>query len=204
MTKTFQRAVRLVQLETMAQAQRQSADASLETSEAGHIPEHIMLSYNWEQQKVIRRVNAALKARAYTVWIDTERMLGGSTVLERMAGAIEHAVVVCYGISKAYSRSTNCRVEAQYSFQQKKDMVPLMLEEGCSPTGWLGMILGTRVWHGFYGSALASGSAFEGKMDELCQELGDRGRRCEGRSARASSFGEKKLRPKRTVSLNSL
>ena len=176
-TKTFQRAVRLVQLQNMAKEQRQSTEASLATSDAGHIPEHIMLSYNWEQQKMIRRINAALKARAYTVWIDIERMLGGSTVLERMAEAIEHAVVVCYGISKAYSRSFNCRTEAQYAFQQKKVMTPLMLEKGYSPTGWLGILLGARVWHGFYGSVLAiSDSAFEGKMDELCQELGDRGR----------------------------
>jgi hypothetical protein len=39
-----------------------------------------------------------------------------------------------------------------------------------------GMLLGARVWHGFYGSVLASDSAFEGKVEELCQQLGDRGR----------------------------
>ena len=30
-------------------------------------------------------------------------------------------------------------------------------------------------WYGFYGSVLASEAAFEGKVDELCRELGSRG-----------------------------
>jgi hypothetical protein len=32
-----------------------------------------------------------------------------------------------------------------------------------------------RLWYGFYGSALTSAEAFEGKVEELCRELGDRG-----------------------------
>ena len=57
----------------------------------------------------------------------------------------EDAAVVCYGISAAYKESVNCRMEAQYAFQQQTDMVPLMLEEGYSPKGWLGMLLGVRL-----------------------------------------------------------
>ncbi len=37
------------------------------------------------------------------------------------------------------------------------------------------MILGMRLWYGLYGSTLASEGAFEGKMEELCRELGERG-----------------------------
>ena len=67
-------------------------------------------------------------------------------------------------------------MEAQYAFQQEKDMVPLMLEEGYSPNGWLGMLLGVRLWYGFFGSVLTSEAGFEVKMDELCRELGERGK----------------------------
>jgi hypothetical protein len=67
-------------------------------------------------------------------------------------------------------------MEAQYAHQQQKDMVPLMVEEGFSPVGWLGMLLGVRLWYGFYGPALESDSAFAAKVEELCRELGDRGR----------------------------
>ena len=69
----------------------------------------------------------------------------------------------------------NCRMEAQYAFQQQKDMIPLMLEEGYNARGWLGMMLGVRLWYGFFGATLASEDAFEGKMEELCRELGQRG-----------------------------
>ena len=40
-----------------------------------------------------------------------------------MSEAVEGAAVVCYGISQAYKESTNCRMEAQYAFQQQTDMV---------------------------------------------------------------------------------
>eukprot|EP01048_Picozoa_sp_COSAG05_P044416 COSAG05_NODE_25190_length_198_cov_31.888889_1_plen_65_part_11 len=53
-------------------------------------------------------------------------------------------------------------------------MVPLMMVEGYSANGWLGMLLGVRLWYGFYGSVTASEGAFQGKMEVLCRELGDR------------------------------
>eukprot|EP01048_Picozoa_sp_COSAG05_P046012 COSAG05_NODE_27090_length_168_cov_25.101449_1_plen_55_part_11 len=37
-------------------------------------------------------------------------------------------------------------------------------------------MLGVRLWYGFFGATLASEGAFEAKMEELCRELGDRGR----------------------------
>ncbi len=46
-----------------------------------------------------------------------------------MADAVEHAAIMCYGVSKAYKESTNCRLEAQYAFQQQLDMVPLMMDQ---------------------------------------------------------------------------
>jgi hypothetical protein len=102
--------------------------------------QHIMVSYNWGQQVVIKRIARALKARKYRVWIDIEKMQGST--IEAMAAAVEDAAVVCYGISQAYKESVNCRMEAQYAHQREKDtdMLPLMLEEGYRPNGWLGML----------------------------------------------------------------
>eukprot|EP01047_Picozoa_sp_COSAG01_P076411 COSAG01_NODE_13407_length_1589_cov_288.659732_2_plen_427_part_01 len=116
--------------------------------------EHVMLSYNWDHQAVIKRVHASLVRRGYTTWIDVERMQG-STV-EAMAGAVEGAVAMCYGISRAYKESANCRLEAQYAYQREKDMVPLMVEEGYRADGWLGMLLGTRLYYVFCGGTLSS------------------------------------------------
>lgn len=71
----------------------------------------------------------------------------------------------------ADKESANCRLEAQYAMQQQKEMVPILLEEGYKPTGWLGMLLGVRLWYGFFGSVLASETAFNQKISELCREL---------------------------------
>ena len=54
-------------------------------------------------------------------------------------------------------------------------MVPLVVEDNYRADGWLGMLLGTRMYYAFCGSVLTSEAAFEGKLNELCRELGDRG-----------------------------
>eukprot|EP01050_Picozoa_sp_SAG11_P019096 SAG11_NODE_2989_length_2787_cov_1.598586_3_plen_237_part_01 len=51
-----------------------------------------------------------------------------------------------------------------------------MLSEGYQADGWLGMLVGVRMWYGFYGRVLSDESTFEGKMSELCRDLGARGR----------------------------
>eukprot|EP01047_Picozoa_sp_COSAG01_P135940 COSAG01_NODE_66265_length_270_cov_1.812865_1_plen_90_part_11 len=49
-----------------------AAKAAAQTDD-GEAIEHVMLSYNWGHQDVIKRINAALKARDYVVWIDIEK-----------------------------------------------------------------------------------------------------------------------------------
>ena len=51
-----------------------------------------------------------------------------------------------------------------------------MMQDGYRPKGWLGMLLGVRLWYGFYGSVVADDQAFEGKIEELCRELGEKGK----------------------------
>ena len=101
------------------------AAGATDSSDVGEV-ENVMLWYNWGYQDVVKRLNTALKARQYNIWIDIEKMQG-STV-EAMSAAVEDAAVMCYGVSQAYKESANCRLEAQYAYQRQKEMVPLMLE----------------------------------------------------------------------------
>eukprot|EP01046_Picozoa_sp_COSAG06_P087838 COSAG06_NODE_34301_length_476_cov_14.068966_1_plen_158_part_11 len=50
------------------------------------------------------------------------------------------------------------------------------MTEGYEADGWLGLLLGTSMWYGFYGETLSSVSGFEARMDALCREIGSRGR----------------------------
>ena len=137
-------------------------------------PPHVMASYNWDHQEVILRVVTSLQERGYLVWVDTEQMKGAT--VDTMALAVEGSAVVMIGVSRAYKESSNCRMEAQYALQKKKPLIPLMLTQGYEADGWLGLLLGTSMWYGFYGETLSDGSAFEARMDALCREIGCRGR----------------------------
>ena len=50
------------------------------------------------------------------------------------------------------------------------------MTEGYEADGWLGLLLGTSMWYGFYGETLSSASVFESRMDAVCREIGSRGR----------------------------
>ena len=112
----------------------------------------------WDVQAAIVRINASLLVRGYKVWFDLD-MMKGST-LDAMSEAVEGAEVMLYGLSKKYKESVNCRMEAQYGNQRGKDMIPLRCEKGYTAKGWLGLILGSRLWYDF------SGELDEGAQDQ--------------------------------------
>ena len=40
-------------------------------------------------------------------------------------------------------------LEAEYAYQRRKRMIPLMMEPGYTPDGWLGIVLGSKLWMDF-------------------------------------------------------
>lgn len=64
-----------------------------------------------------------------------------------------------------------CRTEAEYAFQQRKKIVPLIMESGYRPTGWLGALIGTRLYFD-----LSDAKSIPSKAPGLFKELGDAGR----------------------------
>jgi len=48
-------------------------------------------------------------------------------------------------MTEKYKQSANCRLEAEYSVNQNKPIVPLIMEKGYKPDGWLGIILGSKI-----------------------------------------------------------
>jgi hypothetical protein len=45
-----------------------------------------------------------------------------------MADAIEHSKFVLICMSKAYKQSANCQVEANYSFERRCQLIPLVMK----------------------------------------------------------------------------
>ena len=134
---------------------------------------HVMISYQWDSQEILVEVKNRLQASGYRVWMDLEQM-GGST-LEAMAKAVENASVVLVCVSRQYKESPNCRSEAEYAYQLRKDIIPLMMQQNYKPDGWLGMIVGTKLW-----IDLRNSFNVEAAIGKLKKELGDRGRENQG------------------------
>lgn len=143
---------------------------------------HVMISYQWDSQEVLVEVKNKLQASGYRVWMDLEQM-GGST-LEAMAKAVENASVILVCVSQRYKESPNCRSEAEYAYQLRKDIIPLMMERNYRPDGWLGMIVGTKLWIDFRNSY-----GIEAGVGKLLRELGGRGRQGQGNDLTDGQLG---------------
>ncbi|CAG2223110.1 unnamed protein product [Mytilus edulis] len=152
---------------------------------------HIFISYAWNEKEMVYKLKDRLKQEGLEVWIDVERM-GGST-LSAMAEAVENASVVLICMSEKYKLSPNCRLEkyklspncrleAEYTFQCRKDYVPLMLQKQYRPDGWLGAILGAKLYFDFSGKY-----PFEKPWNGLMKELKGMGKLGESMEKRADS-----------------
>lgn len=125
---------------------------------------HIMLSYCWADQTKIVQLSTELKNAGFLVWIDVDQMHGST--LEAMAEAIEGSWVVVCGVSQAYKNSAACRVEGEYAFTAKKPVIPVLVQQGYRATGWLGALLGSKLWYDITTDAVWSAS-----LSNLMREL---------------------------------
>ncbi|XP_033625418.1 uncharacterized protein LOC117288607 isoform X2 [Asterias rubens] len=134
------------------------------SASSSHLP-HIMISYQWSAQKVVLRVRDLLVNAGYRVWVDVDCMYGST--LQAMAEAVENAEVMLMCISERYKESPNCRTEAEYAYQRRKTIIPLMMDKHYQPNGWLGMILGTKYYIDFSGRHIFSEQSHK-LLREVC------------------------------------
>ncbi|CAG5115397.1 unnamed protein product [Candidula unifasciata] len=130
---------------------------------------HVMVSYNWSDQKKLLEICEFLRNRGYKIWMDIDNIQGST--LQAMAEAVEQADVVIICMSEKYKESPNCRSEAEYAFCLQKPIVPLLMQYEYKPDGWLGILLGTKLFFNFSGKY-----PFEKKINELTKEIGSRGK----------------------------
>ncbi|ESP03408.1 hypothetical protein LOTGIDRAFT_171498 [Lottia gigantea] len=125
---------------------------------------HVMISYQWGHQNILKQVSSELRKEKRIVWMDIDNMEGST--LQAMANAIEGAKVVICCMSQKYKDSPNCRAEAEYAFQLRRPIIPLIMERGYRPDGWLGFILGAKLFYDFSGKY-----SFESRMDGLIKAV---------------------------------
>ncbi|CAF0725053.1 unnamed protein product [Didymodactylos carnosus] len=108
---------------------------------------HVMISYNHDTKALSQKIKERLISDGYSVWIDFENM--HINLLDAMAQAIEQAMVIIMCFTEKYKDSPSCRLEAEYAIQKNKKIVPLIAQANWKPTGWLGIILGQKLYINF-------------------------------------------------------
>lgn len=70
---------------------------------------HVMLSYQWNVQEVVRRLVNELQARGFRTWFDLDNMKG--SIVDSMSDAVDNADVMLSCISLAYKESASKLLE---------------------------------------------------------------------------------------------
>ena len=69
--------------------------------------------------------------------------------MNAMAEAVENSEFVLLCMSDSYKQSTYCQAEAEYAFGCKRRLVPLIVRQGYRADGWLGFMIGARIYVDF-------------------------------------------------------
>ncbi|CAF1549758.1 unnamed protein product, partial [Rotaria sp. Silwood1] len=122
-------------------------DASKGRSDTDSIQYDMMISYCWAQKDLCHKINDRLEQDGYKVWLDRDEMRG--SIIESMAEAIEQSRFVLICMSSNYKKSTNCKAEAEYAFNRKSKIIPLIVEPQYKADGWLGFLAGSKIYVDF-------------------------------------------------------
>ncbi|XP_076812758.1 uncharacterized protein LOC143459466 isoform X2 [Clavelina lepadiformis] len=125
---------------------------------------HVMISYQWNKQATIVKLDNYLKKFELKTWIDISNMQG--SILESMAHAVEDASVVVIAMTEDYKKSNACRTEAEYAYKLRKPVIPLLLQSQYKPDGWLGAVLGMKLY-----VDLSNEDECEGKFPEVLTRI---------------------------------
>ncbi|CAF1131014.1 unnamed protein product [Rotaria sp. Silwood1] len=99
---------------------------------------HVMLSYEWQVQKLVLSIYDYLVEKQVPVWMDIKAGIPSDNLYEGIAEAVENSsCFVCF-MTPDYQESDFCKQELQYAKQCNIPIIPLKLEENWSPTSWLG------------------------------------------------------------------
>ena len=132
---------------------------------------NVMLSYSSADVNIAKQICKGFQNYGFRVFCDLEHAGAASVNVAKRASAVENSDVFVYCMSQSYQKSEQCHSEASYAHTSQKPMIPLMLEDGYTASGWLGLLLGSKLWYGFTGSVLQNDVAFANMIDQVSKTL---------------------------------
>jgi hypothetical protein len=96
-------------------------------SSSNQVKKDVFLSYNHSQQELCLQIQQALEKEGFNVWIDEKCVQGD--LLQCIAEGMENAPVFLMLISKQYYESFYCQAEAEYAFELRKKIIPIVMQK---------------------------------------------------------------------------
>ncbi|CAL8331135.1 unnamed protein product [Lota lota] len=133
------------------------------------MPAHIMLSYQWDDQALVKRIYDRLIEDGLPVWMDIEGGVTGN-INDAMAAGVEEAAVICPFMTPAYQASRSCKRELSYADSREVVTVPVMLAQNWEASEWLGLVTAGLLWVDFR-NAETNNEHFERCLQSLESEI---------------------------------
>ncbi|CAL8330607.1 unnamed protein product [Merluccius merluccius] len=130
---------------------------------------HIMLSYQWDDQALVKRVYDRLVEDGLPVWLDIEGGVKGN-INDAMAAGVEGAAVICPFMTPAYQASRSCKRELSYADSREAAIVPVMVARNWEASEWLGLVTAGLLWLDFR-NAETNDEHFESCLQSLEAEI---------------------------------
>ena len=89
----------------------------------------LFVSYAREEQEIVKRLAAALRADGRDVWIDTDAIRGTDEWARAVDAGIESSDAVAFVLSPAFVESDQCSRELEHAVRNGKRLVPLLARE---------------------------------------------------------------------------
>eukprot|EP01050_Picozoa_sp_SAG11_P001271 SAG11_NODE_54_length_19571_cov_29.437786_7_plen_293_part_00 len=134
------------------------------------------LQHGGKQGHIVARIGAALQKENYSTWV-----AGAETHDFKSFEAVDDAAVAALAIDRETGRSEACRMITERAHRGGKDIIPIVLETGVLPTGWLRPFVHGRPLLDF--SNCGTDEQFGPVLAELVQLLGRRGIRNKSESS---------------------
>jgi hypothetical protein len=104
---------------------------------SGESMKHLFMSYCHKNKTIVHRIAEELQHLKYEIWIDKNLYGGNKLYTEIEKGIRASHTFICF-ISKDYCVSDNCVKELSFAHENKKKILPIMLDrEMCNGVGFL-------------------------------------------------------------------
>ena len=123
---------------------------------------HVMLSYNWDNQELVKKVYTDLTKRGINCWMDIH---GGMKVdmMTSMSEGVEKSAAIIAFCTEKYQNSKNCQTELKYAYTESIPILPVICDKTYTkpqargeeknaaewPCGWLGATIAGKIYVDF-------------------------------------------------------